>query len=351
MTVSVVIATYNRAAMVRQAVEAALAQSRTPDEVIVMDDASTDGTAETLAELAAAHPTVRTFRRAANSGGVGSWNEATALARGDYIAFCTDDDRFLPSHLEASIAYLEEHPEVGLVHSHFIDMIESAGEQTFEQRPLRSNQPLRTGRSELLRFMTRYYNWPFHASTLVLRRTVWVNSGGYNPVYALADTDWFVRVVEQSPAVLLPRYGVYNRRHAGNWSNRLGSARMQREIFEIVEDAIARLCAGPTRSDALWGAMRRAAWRAVWRTNVRMHLLLTMRARLRTGHADAACAAWTGVLRNTGLALPSWINWAWNDRAWLDCGWIERAGADWLRRRCRGREAAAATARERVSPL
>ncbi len=55
-TVSVVIATYNRAAMVRQAIESALAQSRPPDEIVVSDDASTDDTPEVLSELAAAHP-------------------------------------------------------------------------------------------------------------------------------------------------------------------------------------------------------------------------------------------------------------------------------------------------------
>lgn len=332
MTVSVVIATYNRAAMVQQAIQAVLAQSRPPDEVVVMDDASTDGTPETLAALAAVHPTLRIFRQATNSGGIKSWNEATAESRGDYIAFCTDDDRFLPGHLESSVAYLDEHPDVGVVHSGFIDAVESAGNQTFEPRPLRSRIPLRTGRSGLLSYMTRYYDWPFHPSTLVLRRAVWETSGGYNPAYALADTDWFVRVVEQFSAVLLPRYGVYNRRHPGNWSNRLGSARMQREIFEIVEGSIARLFEGRS----LNCTAQRAGWRAIWRTTVRLHLMLTLWARLKTGHADAACAAWSGVLRNTGLTLPAWV---------------ERIGGDLIRRRCRGREAVAATPREGVSPL
>jgi glycosyltransferase involved in cell wall biosynthesis len=329
LTVSVVIATYNRAAMVRQAVHAALAQSRPPEEIVVLDDASTDATAETLAELAAACPRLRVFRRAINSGGVEAWNEAAARARGDCIAFCADDDRFLREHLGASLAYLEAHPPTGVVHSGFIDAVESfGGAESFYPRPLRSKAPLETTRATLLPYMTRCYNWPFHPSTLVLRRAVWERSGGYNPAYALADTDWFVRVAEQFSAVLLPRHGVYNRRHPGNWSNRLGSARMQREIFEIVEGSIARVFEGRP--------LRRAIWRAVWRATVRLHLLLTMRARVKSGHGDAACAAWRGTLQNTGRRGP---------------GWLERAGEHFIRWSCRGRDATAASPRERFSPL
>ena len=121
---------------------------------------------------------------------------------------------------------------------------------------------------------------------------------------------------------------MYNRRHPGNWSNRLGSALMQREIFEIVEISISRVferC-----------PLRRAAWRAIWRATVRLHLLLTIRARLNSGHGSAACAAWRGMVQNTGRRGPDWL---------------ERAGERLLRWGCRGREAAAASPQERFSPL
>ena len=135
----------------------------------------------------------------------------------------------------------------------------------------------------------------------MLRRQVWERVGPFHPVYALADTDWFVRAVEQFPAAMLARHGVYNRRHPGNWSNRLGSARMQREIFEIVEGAIDRRWPEPA-SAAAW------AWKALWRTNVRMRLLLTLRARLRSGHADAACAAWDMLTQGTGRKMPDSVS-------------------------------------------
>lgn len=332
ITVSVAIATYNRADMLRQAIEAALAQTRPPDEVIVADDASTDHTWPMLEELARSEPRLRIFRRERNSGGAENWSFAIGQTVGDYIAWCSDDDRFTPSHLEASVDYLEEHPGVGLVHSGFVDAIEAAGEAQMRPRLLRFPDHRVLESRDLLRYVTRYYDWPFHPSTLVLRRAVWEQTGPFQPSYALADTDWFVRAVERFPAALLARYGAFNRRHPGNWSNRLGSARMQNEIFQIVEGAIERLYPG----GAAKGRLGRTRWRAIWRTNVRLRLLLTMRARLKTRHADAACAAWRQLAQGTGRQLPEILI---------------RIGSAVLRWRCAGREPEFEDARHSVSPL
>jgi glycosyltransferase involved in cell wall biosynthesis len=327
VTVSVAIATHNRAGMVRQAIEAAIDQTCPPEEIVVADDASTDSTWAVLNELAAGEPRLRIFRRPRNSGGVENWSFAIGQTTGDYIAWCSDDDRFTPDHLQASTEYLETHPEVGLVHSGFIDVIET-GDSAYQQtRPLRFPRTRIVTERDLLGYLTRYYDWPFHPSTLVMRRAVWERVGPFNPAYALADTDWFVRAVEQYPAAMLARYGVYNRRHAGNWSNRLGSARMQREIFEIVEGAI----------DRRWpkSAWPRRAWKALWRANVRARLLLTLRARLKSGHADAACAAWQMLTQGTGRRLPKSV---------------VRVGSAVIRWWCGRREPGFEDARQSVSP-
>ena len=326
-TVSVVIATYNRAAMVRDALQAALTQTRAAEEILVMDDASTDATAQALEEFSGRRG-VRVLRRSSNSGGTRSWNDAAAEARSDYLAFCADDDRWTRDHLEASAGYLDQHPEAGMVHSGFIDCVERPGYESIEPRKLRSKEAIDIGREDLISYMTRYYDYPFHFSTLVVRREVWLRTGEFNSSYALADTDWFVRAVELSRAVLLPRYGVYNRRHAGNWSNRIGSAHMQREIFGIVEGAIGRLLAGSPVS--------RGLWKAIWRANVRARLTLTLRLCLKSAHADAACAAWHGILQDTGRSAPVWM---------------ERAGERALRWYCRRRIPEVRDARRSVSPL
>lgn len=98
MTISVAIATYNRAPMVREAVLAALVQSRAPHEIVVSDDASADQTVATIQNVG--DPRVKLVRQVRNSGGVGNWNAAIDATCGDLIAWCSDDDRFLPGHLE-----------------------------------------------------------------------------------------------------------------------------------------------------------------------------------------------------------------------------------------------------------
>lgn len=322
MTISVAIATYNRAAMVREAVSAALAQSRPPEEIVVSDDASTDGTVKAIQSIGDAR--VKLVRQARNSGGAGNWNAAIQATRGDLIAWCSDDDRFLPGHLQVSVAYLEAHPEIAMVHSGFVDSIETPeGEQTIS-RPLRP--PSILTRDGLIAYLIRYYDWPFHPSTIVLRRAVWEQAGPFNAAYQFADTEWFLRVVEKFPVASLARHGVVNRRHPGNWSNRLGSAHLQREIFEIVEASIARNFTFPSRT----------FWRAAWRANVRARLALTLKARIESGHGEAACAAWHGLLQDTGFPMPAWL---------------ERAGVVAIGKKCAGRDPQFRDRRQSVSPL
>jgi len=322
MTISVAIPTYNRRPMVEQAVLAAAAQSRAPGEIVVSDDASTDGTADAIERLEIAGPRLRLVRQSRNSGGVGNWNAAVEATTGDLIALCSDDDRFLPGHLEASAAYLEAHPEIGLVHSGFIDAIEITGGQQREARRLRPASVLTL--QGLFPYLIRYYDWAFHPSTMVMRRTVWEQAGPFDASYQFADSEWFLRVVEKFPVASLARHGVLNRRHPGNWSNRLGSAHLQREMFQMVDAAMARDLAG-------W---RKPFWRAVWRANVRARLALTLRARLKSGHGDAACAAWRGMLQDTGGHAPLWM---------------QNAGAAIIRRMSADRQIR--SPRESVSPL
>lgn len=324
MTISVAIATYNRQAMVVEAAQAALEQSRAPKEVVISDDASTDGTVEVIERLARQDSRVKVIRQARNSGGVENWNAAIRATRGDLIAWCSDDDRFLRGHLEASAAYLERHPEIGLVHSGFIDAIETGCGELRQERPLRRESVLT--RRGLPGYMIRYYDWPFHPSTIVMRRRVWDQVGPFNRAFQFADTEWFLRVAEKFPIASLARYGVLNRRHAGNWSNRLGSAHLQREVFEIVEQAIARNYRWPQRT----------MWRGLWRANARLRLALTLRERLRSAHLEAASLAWQTLARDTGFRGPQWI---------------EDLGLRMIRAICAGREHRFRDAGQSVSPL
>ncbi|MEW6582696.1 MAG: glycosyltransferase family 2 protein [Actinomycetota bacterium] len=96
--ISAVIPTYNRAALVVRAVRSVLAQTRPPDEVIVVDDGSTDDTAARLAGLG--DDRVRVVSQT-NAGAAAARNRGVAEATGDWVAFLDSDDLWVPGHLEA----------------------------------------------------------------------------------------------------------------------------------------------------------------------------------------------------------------------------------------------------------
>ena len=107
--VSVVIPTYNHDGFLGEAIESALAQTRPPNEIIVIDNGSTDRTPE----VAARYP-VRYIRQT-NQGICGSTNRGIAEVTGDYVVILHSDDRLLPHHLETSVAAFAAHPDVAFV--------------------------------------------------------------------------------------------------------------------------------------------------------------------------------------------------------------------------------------------
>jgi glycosyltransferase involved in cell wall biosynthesis len=95
MRISVIITTYNRAHVVGEAIESVLAQTRAPDEIIVVDDGSAD---DTLARLAAFEGRITVIAKA--NGGVSSArNAGIAAATGEWVTFLDDDDIWYPERL------------------------------------------------------------------------------------------------------------------------------------------------------------------------------------------------------------------------------------------------------------
>ena len=108
--VSVLIPTYNCARFLPDAIESVLAQTFRDFEIIVMDDGSTDDTAQVVAR----YPQVRYIKKE-HSGISASRNAAVSAASGQVVAFLDADDLFTPDKLEKQVAYLEENPDCQLV--------------------------------------------------------------------------------------------------------------------------------------------------------------------------------------------------------------------------------------------
>jgi glycosyltransferase involved in cell wall biosynthesis len=104
--VSVIIPTYNRCAMLFEAIDSVLAQSFQAFELIVIDDGSTDGTAEQLMRLG---ETIR-IERIEHRGPAAARNRGVALADAPLIAFLDSDDLWAPTKLERQLAFMRTNP-------------------------------------------------------------------------------------------------------------------------------------------------------------------------------------------------------------------------------------------------
>lgn len=118
-TISVIIPAFNAADYISRAVQSVLVQTRLADEIIVVDDGSTDDTYALVARFGAP---VRLIAQA-NRGVSAARNRGLDSAHGDYVLFLDADDEILPRSLELLGRYLDEHSEADAVYSdgYFID--------------------------------------------------------------------------------------------------------------------------------------------------------------------------------------------------------------------------------------
>ena len=123
--VSVIVPTYNRAALIGRAVQSALAQIREGDEIIVIDDGSTDGTQQALAPFR----DLITYVHVPNGGAGKARNRGLALARNPLVAFLDSDDEWQPHKLDLQRTLMEARPDLVYCFSNFAHRDQSGQEQ------------------------------------------------------------------------------------------------------------------------------------------------------------------------------------------------------------------------------
>lgn len=112
--ISVVIPTYNYAHLIARAVDSVLSQWSEHIELIVINDGSTDNTAEVLATLTSADPRVRVITQA-NAGAATARNTALAVARGKFALLLDADDELCPNAVRTLLDAVTRYPDAGLV--------------------------------------------------------------------------------------------------------------------------------------------------------------------------------------------------------------------------------------------
>jgi len=175
--VSAIITAYNGAAFVADAIESILAQTRPVDEIVVVDDGSTDNTAE-IVEFYRAFG-VRCIRQE-NRGLPRARNRGILETTGDLIAFLDCDDAWLPDKNALQVDYLAAHPEAAIVSGHAWWWDPTTDRRWIERMGAR--------RSKLPREIM-VYNCVGNASGTLIRRRIFEEVGLFDPAQIWAE-DW-----------------------------------------------------------------------------------------------------------------------------------------------------------------
>lgn len=197
--VSVCIGAYNQKNFIRECVDSALAQTWPHKEVVVVDDASTDGTREILQSYGDA---IRLLLRDTNSGICPiTRNQAAAAARGDYVAFLDSDDVWVPEKLAKQVVFMEAHPDVPLCHT-LCNVIDERSRVV----------GIRHGAGVVPETGMIFERLLEHCwvtiSTVMVRKSLFDEVGWFNPNapygYLGEDHEFFLRVARRHPIGLVP---------------------------------------------------------------------------------------------------------------------------------------------------
>jgi len=194
--ISVVIPAWNREHYVAAAVRSVLEQTLPPLEILVVDDGSTDGTAEVVRAFGGS---VRCLAQP-NRGAAEARNHGARAACGNWLAFLDSDDLWVPHKLELQAAAVRGLPEDALVFGHM------------EEFPSPEWQP-----ADGLKVDTRPMP-ALAASALLLRRAAFERVGPFDPTLRAAEfIEWHGRASDLGcPSHVLPEVVLRRRVHAGN---------------------------------------------------------------------------------------------------------------------------------------
>ncbi len=242
--ISVIIPTYNRATMVTEAVDSVLAQTRVDFELIVVDDGSTDDTAD---KLRAHGPRLR-YHKQSNKGVSAARNRGLELSGAPIVAFLDSDDLWMPDKLWIQHEYMAKHPEVLICQTEEIWRRNSRRVNPKKHHKKVSGEIFRQSLDRCL----------VSPSAVMVRRKLFETVGCFDEsLPAAEDYDLWLRVAVDYPVPLLLKPLVIKRGgHPDQLSARpsidryriraleklLSSGRLSRKQYELTWEALGRKC-------------------------------------------------------------------------------------------------------------
>lgn len=220
--VSVIMPAYNAEAYIEKAIRSILDQTVPPMEVVVVDDGSTDSTAERVAEFGDA---VR-YLSQANAGPTVARNHGVRSTTGPLLAFLDSDDWWDERKLELQLAALSENPDLGFAVSHIQNVwMEDLADEAERYEGRMRGEPVPG----------------YVTQSLLLRRSIYEELGGFDESLPHTEImDFFMRAEEAGVrGVCLVETLVFRRMHAESLSRRDRTQHLD-EVFALLKKRVSR---------------------------------------------------------------------------------------------------------------
>lgn len=243
-TVSLLLANYNDGVFLRTSLQAIFAQTRLADEIIIVDDGSTDDSIEIIERFMSLCPGVRLLKHERNLGQHAAIQRALVEAKSDYIVWASSDDLLLPRFLEKAVDTLSAHPGVGLCFSKLcawregtrvVREFDEGEDPAFDL----GTEVHRYSPGELRERLRRSYLW-MSGNTVVTRRDALLAIGGFESRLRW-HADWFAFYavalrhgacsIPQTLAIMRERDQTYSR-------DGMVDAKAQRAVLRAIIDVL-----------------------------------------------------------------------------------------------------------------
>ena len=240
--ISVAIATYNRAHIVTDTLGHILNQTRPPNEIVVVDDGSTDDTQAVVENL---DPRIR-YIKVQNGGPGAALKIAIEHCAGDWITVCDDDDKWRPDHLERRLKLLDTFPEADFTFSNFTSFGPDArpGFNQFEAMPQAWWDDFAAANEEGFQWLGKDllgkfldFN-PVFPTSICFSRSLYARCGGIDPQYSRLgcwDAHFIWRCVLHGSVACDRKITVETRKHGANFSKK--RSRVCLERVQMLESA------------------------------------------------------------------------------------------------------------------
>jgi glycosyltransferase involved in cell wall biosynthesis len=301
--VSVIACVYNLEDVVLETVHSVLGQTYADFEFVINDDGSTDRTVEKIESVR--DPRIRLIRSPHSGYPSAAYNVAAAHAVGEYLIITGADDVSLPRRIETQVRYLDEHTEVGVLHTAYLRLIDG---RTLPADDLEI-APGKTARDRLLPQLLRQ-NFICTPSCALRRRDLDLSQGLFpfdSRILNAEDFDLWLRLAEREVAFsYLPDPLVSYRSRPGSLSRN-----RQRDLS----------CTVTVLHSAL---RRRPEIYKPCRSLVSARLAYLYRELAGCKFQSRTAGAWSDLVRSLTYAPLHWRTWSWGALGLLGAANIER---------------------------